>query len=180
MKTGIVLFSLIVSFNLFAQGAPVPHIFDSGNPIVSTEFNANFQELSNRNSNTQSQATQNANDVSTNQNAISTIQGNITQIQNDITNLQTNTGTPLLQFVGISSGAVNGAQGVRAMTELCQVDFVDSRMCTSEEYVKTTSFPAGGALNIQSWIRPGQLVGSGSGGSGAWITDPFFRYYTCS
>jgi len=172
MKAGLIILGLSVSLNLSAQGVPVPHIFTTGNPIVASEFNANFQELSDRNDTTQTQITQSASDISTNQSSISTIQGNITQIQAEITNLQTNTSSQLLQFVGNSTGTVNGSQGIRAMTELCQADFVDSRVCTTEDYAKTTNFPASIPNTTYAWIIPSNVVGSGNGlNSGAPVND---------
>ena len=168
MRNSIIVFSFIAAFspfNLFGQGAPVPHIFDLGNPIISSEFNANFQELSDRNDTTQTQVNQNASDISSNQSGVSTIQGTLTQIQTDITNLQTNGGAQLLQFVGNSNGTTNGGIGVRGMTELCQVDYTDSRICTTEEYSKTTSFPAAIPSTTFAWILPAYVIGSGTGQS---------------
>ena len=158
MRNSIIIFSFLAAispFNLFAQGAPVPHIFNTGDPIVASEINANYQELSNRNDTTQTDVDQNTSDITS-------VQSDISTIQSDITNLQTNSGNPLLQFVGNSTGTVNGGPGVRAMTELCQVDFADSRICTSEEYVKTISFPAAIPSTNVAWIQPAQLVGSGA------------------
>ncbi len=118
--------------------------------------------------------------VSSVESSISEIQGNITQIQNDITDLQSNSdnfldsGDRLLQFVGNTSTAIDGSNGVRAMTELCQVNFVESRVCTSEEYAKTFSFPEAIPNTTWSWILPAQLVGSGSGSPNVtYVTDTF-------
>lgn len=128
----------------------------------------------------QVQDEKNTGNVSRVESSISEIQGSITQIQIDITNLQSNSdnfldsGDRLLQFVGNTSTAIDGSNGVRAMTELCQVNFVESRVCTSEEYAKTISFPAAIPNTTWSWILPAHLVGSGSGSPGVtYVSDTF-------
>ncbi len=127
MKRIIIIASLIISFNVYAAGDPVPNIFTAGESIVASEFNANFQELANR-----------------------------------IDNLQTNNSS-LLQFVGNSSGTIDGISGVRAMTELCQVTHPISRICTTEEYTKTINFPAAISSSTSAWISPSLVVGGGNG-----------------
>ncbi len=126
------------------------------------------------------QVEQNTGNVSSVESSISAIRGSITKIQNDITYLQSNSdnlfnsGDRLLQFVGNTSTAIDGSNGVRAMTELCQFNFVESRVCTSEEYAKTFSFPEAIPNTTWSWILPAQLVGSGSGSPNVtYVTDTF-------
>jgi len=128
----------------------------------------------------QVQVEQKTANISSAESRIDNIQGSITRIQNDIIGLRSNSdgrlnsGDRLLQFVGNTSTAIDGSNGVRAMTELCQVDFVDSRICTSEEFAKTFSFPAPIPNTTWSWILPAQLVGSGSRSPNVtYVTDTF-------
>ena len=44
----------------------------------------------------------------------------------------------VFEFVGFSTGTVDGSVGVLAMHAACQTDFgADTRMCTSEEYFRS-------------------------------------------
>ncbi len=122
--------SLIICVNSYAAGDAVTHSFSAGGSIVATEMNANFQDLANRNDATQTQVTQNATAIS---------------------NLQSNE-VAVLQYLGNTPTTLDGGQGIRAMNELCQASFSGSRMCTTEEYANTITFPA--AELDDAWIRP--------------------------
>jgi len=103
------------------------------------------------------------------------MQGTITQVQNDITNLQASGGASLFQFVGNSTGTADGSAGIRVMTKLCQVDFADSRICTSEEYAKTVAHPA--ALPaFEAWILPSNISTVGTVG----VNDTFSGRFAAS
>jgi hypothetical protein len=189
MKVSFVLFSLLFATNVLAQGAAVPHQFSNGNAIVASEFNANFQnlanrnngtqaqvaqnaaaiasvqttlnanfqDLANRNNGTQAQVTQNAAAIASVQTTLSSVERTIDQIQAHLANLQTGGGNPLLQFVGNSTGTIDGAQGLRTMTELCQADFPASRMCTTEEYAKTYVLPQPIPDTTYAWLAATNL-----------------------
>lgn len=122
--------SLIICVNSYAAGDAVTHSFSAGGSIVATEMNANFQDLANRNDATQTQVTQNATAIS---------------------NLQSNE-VAVLQYLGNTPTTLDGGQGIRGMNELCQVSFSGSRMCTTEEYANTITYPAA-ELGV-AWIRP--------------------------
>ena len=126
--------SLIICVNSYAAGDAVTHSFSAGGSIVATEMNANFQDLANRNDATQTQVTQNATAIS---------------------NLQSNE-VAVLQYLGNTSTTLDGGQGIRTMNELCQASFSGSRMCTTEEYANTITFPT--AELDEAWTRP-VLVG---------------------
>ena len=49
------------------------------------------------------------------------------------------------------------------MTELCQADYPDSRICTSEEYAKTITFPGAIPNTTYAWIIPSVATGTGTG-----------------
>ena len=133
MRFYLALVTLIFSANALAEGGPVPHQFSNGNAIVASEFNANFQELANRNSETQAE---------------------VAQLQADIASLQPGSnGAHQVQFVGNSTGLITGKRGYRSMTELCQIDYPQSRLCTVGEYRKTINFPSANFLSEVAWIE---------------------------
>ena len=63
----------------------------------------------------------------------------------------------LLQFVGNSATSLDGSNGIRTMTELCQVTYAGSRMCSTEEYAKTITFPTMGSAS-SAWVRPSKVI----------------------
>lgn len=69
----------------------------------------------------------------------------------------------LRQIVGFSTTTVTGHAGLKAITEACSSDFPGSRICTSEEIVKSTNFPSITPY-AEAWVLP-VLSGSGNPGS---------------
>jgi hypothetical protein len=58
------------------------------------------------------------------------------------------------RFVGFSSAAFDGNQGVRTYTEACRSDFLSGAyICTSEELLGTTSWPVSSSAG-PGWVRP--------------------------
>ena len=57
------------------------------------------------------------------------------------------------QFVGFTTEAFDGGQGVVTYTNACNSTFPGSHMCTSEEFLNTINFPAG-ISSSKGWIRP--------------------------
>ncbi|MDB4363227.1 hypothetical protein N9Z31_03605 [Pseudomonadales bacterium] len=112
-----------LAFSNMAWGQQVPNTFQPGNPIVASEVNANFDAL----------------------------EAEIAVLKAQVETLQSTSGNALPQYVGVSSGTIDGGQGIRAMTELCHADYPGSRMCMTEEYVKTSNFPTAGAAS-EAWI----------------------------
>jgi len=55
------------------------------------------------------------------------------------------------QFVGFTTDTFNGGQGVVTYTNSCQVDYPGSHMCTSEEFLNSSSYPA---TSGYAWIKP--------------------------
>lgn len=152
-----------------AAGTPVTNQFSAGNPIIANDINADFQELADRNAATQASVTQNQSNISTLQSDVAALQGNISTI--------TNSGS-LKHLVGFSSGTTLGSGGLKVMTDLCGSDFPGSRICTSEEIVKSTSFPTITVTAVGAWVQP-VLIGSGNGDSGVNsrpVTDSYSGY----
>ena len=57
------------------------------------------------------------------------------------------------QLVGFTAGKVGGTGGLLAMARTCQAEFPASRMCTSEELIRTTHLPQ--ALpETRAWVQP--------------------------
>ncbi len=80
------------------------------------------------------------------------------------------------EFVGFSTAKSNGAGGILKFTQVCQADFPNSRMCTSEEIIKTVNVPS---ANGEGWVQP-TTVGFAVYG-GAYILDKSGIYVdTCS
>ena len=129
-----------LAFSNMALGQQVPNTFQPGNPIVASEVNANFDAL----------------------------EAEIAVLKAQVETLQSTSGNALPQYVGVSSGTIDGGQGIRAMTELCHADYPGSRMCMTEEYVKTSNFPTAEA-GASAWINPSQLVADSEG----WWTDNY-------
>ena len=123
-----------LAFSNMALGQQVPNTFQPGNPIVASEVNANFDAL----------------------------EAEIAVLKAQVETLQSSSGNALPQYVGVSSGTIDGGQGIRAMTELCHADYPGSRMCMTEEYVKTSNFPTAEA-GASAWINPSQLVADSDG-----------------
>ncbi|MDB4431070.1 hypothetical protein N9137_01620 [Pseudomonadales bacterium] len=123
-----------LAFSNMALGQQVPNTFQPGNPIVASEVNANFDAL----------------------------EAEIAVLKAQVETLQSTSGNALPQYVGVSSGTIDGGQGIRAMTELCHADYPGSRMCMTEEYVKTSNFPTAEA-GASAWINPSQLVADSDG-----------------
>jgi len=125
-----------LAFSNMALGQQVPNTFLPGNPIVASEVNDNFDAL----------------------------EAEIAVLKAQVETLQSTSGNALPQYVGVSSGTIDGEQGIRAMTEVCHAYYLGSRICMTEEYVKTSNFPtavAGG----NAWISPSQLAGVGDVGT---------------
>ena len=81
----------------------------------------------------------------------------------------------VFEFVGFSSGTVDGTVGVLAMHATCQADFgPDVRMCTSEEYWRSPSAADPGPT--PAWVHPSPGPGaSGRDFSGATVSDVDLR-----
>lgn len=56
------------------------------------------------------------------------------------------------ELVGFTSATFAGDQGVFGFTAACQLEFANSRMCTSVEAMNTVNLPQG--LAGEAWIRP--------------------------
>lgn len=72
-----------------------------------------------------------------------------------------------MQYVGMSTRLFNGGEGVLQMTRACQETFPGSRMCSSDEVVKTTELPDEVSLPASQpapfgWVRPSAIVGRGN------------------
>ena len=59
---------------------------------------------------------------------------------------------PRFQLVGFSSSQLTGESGVLAFTLACRQDFPESRICDTEEVVRTVAVPAD--LSGHAWARP--------------------------
>ncbi len=66
------------------------------------------------------------------------------------------------QYVGFSSATFDGGQGVVTYTGACQQSFPGSHMCTSEEFLNTTAYPA---VSGSGWIRPVYVPVTVTGGA---------------
>ena len=72
-----------------------------------------------------------------------------------------------MQFVGRTTDAFNGAQGVLTYSVACQTDFGPGhRMCTSEELLDTVDLPT--LTGGPSWVRP-TFVPAGGGSSAVFV-----------
>jgi hypothetical protein len=58
------------------------------------------------------------------------------------------------QYVGVTSGTFDGAQGIIIFNHACHADHPGSRMCTSEEFIETLNSPIAGSSGERAWIRP--------------------------
>ena len=64
------------------------------------------------------------------------------------------------EFVGFSSASARGSDGILKLTRMCQADYANSRVCTSEEVAATINLPdvtTGGG-----WVRPTAIGGRGA------------------
>ena len=68
----------------------------------------------------------------------------------------------LRNMLGFSTGTTTGNKGIKVLTELCAANFVGSRICTSEEVVKTIDFSNLPTTPTNAWVQP-VLTGSGNG-----------------
>ena len=132
-----------LAFSNMALGQQVPNTFQPGNPIVASEVNANFDAL----------------------------EAEIAVLKAQVETLQSTSGNALRQYVGVSSGTIDGGQGIRAMTELCHADYPGSRMCMTEEYVKTSNFPTAVAAS-EAWINTESVRGITTG-TGRTYFEPY-------
>ena len=57
------------------------------------------------------------------------------------------------EFVGFSSGTVDGGAGVQGMTDECNETFGAARMCTTEEIARSV-FDLGLLSSDRAWVRP--------------------------
>ena len=87
----------------------------------------------------------------------SEVNENFSEIESEILSLksqmETMSSNVLPQYVGNSSGLSKGGAGIRALSGLCESTYNNSRMCTTEEYIKTINFPSE-IPNINAWISP--------------------------
>ena len=58
-----------------------------------------------------------------------------------------------MELVGFTTATTAPNVGLFAMTNLCQVEFLDSRMCTSEEIMKTVNIPELPTGTV-AWAQP--------------------------
>jgi hypothetical protein len=58
------------------------------------------------------------------------------------------------QYVGVTSETFDGTQGVFTYNRACHAAHFGSRMCTSEEVMKTVNPPTAGSPGELSWVRP--------------------------
>ena len=70
------------------------------------------------------------------------------------------------QLVGFSQQGGPGATGVLQLTSYCQASYPASRICTTEEVVKTVTFPAVTSSpsnpGPSAWVAPTAIAGRGS------------------
>ena len=87
----------------------------------------------------------------------SEVNENFSELESEILSLksqiETMSSNVLPQYVGNSSGLSKGGAGIRALSGLCESTYNNSRMCTTEEYIKTINFPSE-IPNIDAWISP--------------------------
>ena len=57
-----------------------------------------------------------------------------------------------LQLVGFTSTIHNGGLGLFGFARLCQLEFPDSRMCTTQEAANSINIPAGLPAG-NAWVR---------------------------
>jgi hypothetical protein len=75
-----------------------------------------------------------------------------------VTNLSAPSGAARFQLVGFTSATYTGAMGGNfGVTQKCQLEFPNSRMCSIEEAVATTSIPSG--LSGRAWTHAQGAVG---------------------
>ncbi len=129
-KMNILIVTLCALISITAVAQDVPNTFQPGNPIVASEVNANFDAL----------------------------EAEIAVLKAQVEILQSTNSNTLQQHVGNSSGTAYGNKGIRTMTALCQIDYPDARMCTTEEYVKTTNL-APASPGTYAWVNPTHFVG---------------------
>ena len=68
---------------------------------------------------------------------------------------------PEYRWVGMSQNEFTGRQGIEGTVD-CQQSFPGSRMCTSEEILRTIDVPATDSRGA-AWVKPTFVSGSDSG-----------------
>ena len=85
------------------------------------------------------------------------LKSEITGIKNQLENKNTDA---LPQYVGNSSSVSSGGAGIRFLTGLCESTYSGSRICSTEEYIKTKNFPSE-IQNSNAWITTGTVIPEG-------------------
>ena len=85
------------------------------------------------------------------------LKSEITDIKNQLENKNTDA---LPQYVGNSSSVSSGGAGIRFLTGLCDSTYSGSRICSTEEYIKTKTFPSE-IQNGNAWITTGTVIPEG-------------------
>ncbi|GAA5186010.1 hypothetical protein [Ferrimonas gelatinilytica] len=132
-------------------GEPVGHQFNSGDPIIAAEVNANFQELADRINSANSAVSNLDSSLSAENSALDTRVAALEAQQQPVTNSQ---------FIGVSSSMVAGNIGVLEMTKQCQIDYPASRVCNTLEIVRTVEIPE--VPEGYYWVKP-VMSGAGTG-----------------
>ena len=84
----------------------------------------------------------------------------LASLQADIDELSLAHTSSRIQLVGFTSDTFTGGEGVLGFTEACQVEFAESRMCTSVEVMRTTELPILPEA-ASAWVRPAFVPGGG-------------------
>ena len=127
------LFSITL-FSLTLNAAPpVTHQFTNGTTIEASQVNANYQELADR-----IEVVDKTAEVISLSTDVSVLQGQVVSLQNQITQLQN---VQPKQLVGFTTADAATTSNYLALTVQCQVEFVDSRICTTKEIVETVNIP---------------------------------------
>jgi hypothetical protein len=64
------------------------------------------------------------------------------------------TTTANAQYVGVTDGTFDGAQGIFTYNRACHEAHPGSRMCTSQEIMSTVNPPVVGNPDEMAWVRP--------------------------
>ena len=67
--------------------------------------------------------------------------------------VQNQTSSSLVQLVGFTSTTHNGSLGLFEFARLCQLEFPNSRMCTTQEAADSINIPTGLPAG-NAWVRP--------------------------
>ena len=153
--------SILTATTLLISGiafADVPNTFEAGSAIKASEMNENFTSIDN--------------DINTNSDDISDLDSktaNYSDLETDVASLKakvelletllaSDDSFATAEFVGVSSTLTKGnAGGLNAMNQICNIDYSDSRMCTTKDISSLGVFPEtpnySGGNSDQAWVH---------------------------